>query len=73
MKQITKELARQQIGYFVPGQNGWSEYIDNCIAAKICPNCGDDLYLDEWVQYTGLGMVTFLGCSNCKWEDYFPI
>lgn len=47
MKEIMKEMARRQIGCFTPGQNGWSEYVANCIAIGICPNCGDDLYFDQ--------------------------
>jgi hypothetical protein len=47
MMEITKESIRQQIGCFVQEQNGWSEFIENCIDAKICSNCGDDLYVDK--------------------------
>jgi len=69
MKEIMKEILRKQIGCFTPGKNGWSDHVDSCVAAEICPNCGDDLFFDGEVNGNGLE-TSFFGCPNCNWEDY---
>ena len=70
MKEIMKEILMKQIGCFTPGQNGWSDHVDNCIAAEMFPKCGDDLFIDEAFVDKGLGKITFSECCVCDWKNY---
>lgn len=63
-------ITRQQVGRITPGQHRWPEHVVNCIAAEICPGCGNDLYFDGEVADKDLGTISFLGCPICKREDF---
>ncbi len=69
MNDIMKQLVRSQIGCFTHEQNGWSEYVDTCISAEICPKCGNDLFVDEGFFDHGLREITFSECPACEWKN----
>jgi len=70
MKAIMKEINRKQAGGFYPGQNGWSQYADNCIAAEICPECGSYIFVNVGAIDKELGRTTtFFVCSTCEWKN----
>lgn len=69
MERIMREIIRKQVGRFVPGQNGWSEHVHNCIAIETCPKCGNYLSIDgELVDE--LRKVIYSECSACEWKHY---
>jgi len=71
MKKIMKKIARQQVGSFIPGQNGWPEHVDNCIAAEICPECGSDIFTNEELDGSrGRVKLTCSECSTCDWKKF---
>ena len=73
MKEIMNDITRQQVGRITPGQHRWAEHVVNCIAAEICPACGNDLYFDGKVVDKDLKTTSFPVCPICNWEDYaFP-
>ena len=70
IKKIMNDITRQQVGRITLGQHGWPEHVVNCIAAEICPACGNDLYFDREVVDKDLRTISFPGCPICHWEDY---
>ena len=69
MKRIMREIIRKQVGSFAPGQSGWSEHVDNCIAVKTCPKCGDYLFIDGGLV-DGIREVIYSECSACDWRQF---
>lgn len=70
MKEIMHVITRQQVGRIIPGEQRWPEHVANCIAAEICPGCGNDLYFDREIVDKDLEAISFPGCPICNWEDY---
>ena len=70
MKEIMKKLVMKQIGCFTEGQNGWSEHLEICISTEICPQCGDDLLVDDGFLDNGLVEITFSECPACRWKNF---
>ncbi len=70
MKGIMKTIIREQAEIFSPGENGWFQYVDNCIAAEMCPDCGNDIFTNLGAIDKELGRTTFFECSTCEWKNY---
>jgi len=68
MTEIAKEIIRQQVNYFIPGQKGWPEHVGNCISAEICPICGFNLYSYQRIATKGSREPIKYGCPNCEWQ-----
>jgi len=64
-----KEL-KDRIGNIFPGEKRWYQHVADCLAAGLCPNCGNSLYIDAGVMDKKLGEVTFFECPICQWEGY---
>ena len=69
MKRIMREIIRKQVGCFAPGQSGWPEHVNNCIAVETCPECGNYLFIDGGLV-DGFREVIYSECSACDWKYY---
>jgi hypothetical protein len=70
VKEMMRDNKKKQSGCFIPGQNGWSGHVVNCIAANICPKCGNDIFIDEKLIDKVVGRIIFSECSTCDWKNY---
>jgi hypothetical protein len=69
-KSSMNEILMKQIGSLSPGQAGWHNHVSNCIAAEMCPDCGNDIFVNEELIDRQLGKITFFECSTCEWKNY---
>ena len=66
-----KEMASNQVETMCLGQNERFPYVDNCDAAKICPSCGSDIFVNTGDVDKAIGRtLTISKCSTCEWKNY---
>ena len=70
-KDKIKEMASNRVEALCLRQNERFRYVDNCVAAKICPNCGSDIFVNIGDIDKEIGRVpTISECSTCEWKNY---
>lgn len=66
-----EENVDNQVETLCIGQNEWFRYVDNCVTAKICPNCGCDIFVNLGDVDKEIGKTqTISSCSTCEWKNY---
>jgi hypothetical protein len=65
-----KKNLMQQMNAVSPGQPGRTAYVGNCIDAEVCPDCGNDIFVNEEVLDRELGRTIFFECSTCEWKNF---